>query len=484
MSFTTLGLADGLLRAVADEGYSVPTPIQARAIPEILAGRDLLAAAQTGTGKTAAFTLPLLQKLSADRGHGPLPQQGQQQGHPQRRIRVLVLVPTRELAAQVNESVRTYGRHLPQLKTALIFGGVSFNPQADLLRRGVDIVVATPGRLLDHAQQRTVNLSHVEVLVLDEADRMLDMGFIHDIRRVLKLLPQQRQNLMFSATFSDDIRRLAQGILRDPVGIDIAPRNAAVETVTQRLVHVGKLDKAGLLSHLIRTGNWRQTLVFTRTKRGANKLAERLAHDGISTDALHGNKSQNARTRALAGFKSGDVRVLVATDIAARGLDIDMLPHVVNYELPNVPEDYVHRIGRTGRAGLEGEALSLVGLDERDELRAIERMLRRSIEVIQVQGYVPAPAPAHPPQGRSQHPPRHGRPQHAPRQQQRQQQPRGQQQHPRGQHQPRAQQAQPTPQRAPTDASRTPGSHAPQAAAPDQTRWSGRPSRRRSFGGR
>jgi ATP-dependent RNA helicase RhlE len=469
MSFTTLGLADGLLRAVADEGYSVPTPIQARAIPEILAGRDLLAAAQTGTGKTAAFTLPLLQKLAANAPAGAQP----------RRIRVLVLVPTRELAAQVNESIRTYGRHLPQLKTALIFGGVNFNPQADLLRRGVDIVVATPGRLLDHAQQRTVNLSQVEVLVLDEADRMLDMGFIHDIRRVLKLLPQHRQNLMFSATFSDDIRKLAQGILRNPVGIDIAPRNAAVETVTQRLVHVGKLDKAGLLSHLIRTGNWRQTLVFTRTKRGANKLAERLAHDGISTDALHGNKSQNARTRALAGFKSGDVRVLVATDIAARGLDIDMLPHVVNYELPNVPEDYVHRIGRTGRAGLEGEALSLVGLDERDELRAIERMLRRSIEVIQVQGYVPGPAPTQQPQGRQQHPPRHGRPQHAPRQQQRSQ-------HPRGQHPPRAHQGQATPQRAQADAPRTPGSGSqqPQAAAPDQTRWSGRPSRRRSFGGR
>jgi ATP-dependent RNA helicase RhlE len=397
MSFTTLGLADGLLRAVADEGYSVPTPIQARAIPEILGGRDLLACAQTGTGKTAAFTLPLLQKLSA---HAP-------GGH--RAIRVLVLVPTRELAAQVNESVRTYGKHLPAVKTALIFGGVSFNPQADHLRRGVDIVVATPGRLLDHAQQRTINLSQVEVLVLDEADRMLDMGFIHDIRRVIKLLPARRQNLMFSATFSDDIRQLAHGILKDPVQIDIAPRNSAVETVTQRLIHIGKHDKAGVLSHLIRTGNWRQTLVFTRTKRGANKLAERLAHDGITTDALHGNKSQNARTRALAGFKAGDVRVLVATDIAARGLDIDMLPHVVNYELPNVPEDYVHRIGRTGRAGLEGEALSLVGTDERDELRAIERMLKRSIEVIQVEGYVPGPAPAHRPQQHAQqHAPRHG----------------------------------------------------------------------------
>ncbi|MGH8481526.1 MAG: DEAD/DEAH box helicase, partial [Nevskiaceae bacterium] len=374
MSFTTLGLADGLLRAVADEGYSVPTPIQARAIPEILAGRDLLAAAQTGTGKTAAFTLPLLQKLAANPPAG------------HRVIRVLVLVPTRELAAQVNESVRTYGKHLPALKTALIFGGVNFNPQADHLRRGVDIVVATPGRLLDHAGQRTINLSQVEVLVLDEADRMLDMGFIHDIRRVLKLLPGKRQNLMFSATFPEEIRQLSQSILRDPVTIDIAPRNSAVETVTQRLIHVGKHDKAGLLSHLIRSGNWRQTLVFARTKRGANKLAERLARDGIATDALHGNKSQNARTRALAAFKAGQVRVLVATDIAARGLDIDMLPHVVNFELPNVPEDYVHRIGRTGRAGLEGEALSLVGNEERDELRAIERMLKRSIPVMQVEG--------------------------------------------------------------------------------------------------
>jgi ATP-dependent RNA helicase RhlE len=419
MSFATLGLADGLLRAVTDEGYSVPTPIQARAIPEILAGRDLLAAAQTGTGKTAAFTLPLLHKLAA---HG---------APSHRRIRVLVLVPTRELAAQVDESVRTYGRHLPQIRTALIFGGVSFNPQADRLRGGIDVVVATPGRLLDHAQQRTIDLSHVEVLVLDEADRMLDMGFIHDIRRVLKLLPHKRQNLMFSATFSDDIRSLAHGILRDPVTIDIAPRNTAVHTVAQRLVHCGKNEKAEVLSYLIRTGNWGQTLVFTRTKRGANKLAERLARDGITTDALHGNKSQNARTRALKGFKAGDVRVLVATDIAARGLDIDQLPHVVNYELPNVPEDYVHRIGRTGRAGMEGEALSLVSPDERDELRAIERMLKQAIPVASVNAEArqalasASPRPQQPPRQHQQQqrpqPPRH--PQH-PRQhgQQRQQQ--------------------------------------------------------------
>ena len=498
MSFATLGLADGLLRAVADEGYSVPTPIQARAIPEVLAGRDLLAAAQTGTGKTAAFTLPLLQMLS-NRGHGPLPQQQgpllQQQehrlpAHQPRHIRVLVLVPTRELAAQVNESVRTYGRHLPQLKTALIFGGVNFNPQADLLRRGVDIVVATPGRLLDHAQQRTVNLSRIEFLVLDEADRMLDMGFIHDIRRILKLLPAKRQNLMFSATFPDEIRQLSQGILKNPATIDIAPRNSAVETVTQRLVHVGKLDKAGLLSHLIRTGSWRQTLVFTRTKRGANKLAERLAHDGITTDALHGNKSQNARTRALAGFKAGEVTVLVATDIAARGLDIDMLPHVVNFELPNVPEDYVHRIGRTGRAGLEGEALSLVGPEERDELRAIERMLKRSIPVMQVEGYVPSAAPAHRPQS---HQP------HSQRPQQRQGQHRGHG-HARGNghgrghgqnqsHAPRAQHS-PEPRTShgatgegsgQARAQHGPAGHAP--AQPAARRWSGRPARRHGFPG-
>jgi ATP-dependent RNA helicase RhlE len=486
MSFDTLGLAEGLTRAVADEGYTIPTPIQARAIPEILAGRDLLAAAQTGTGKTAAFTLPLLHKLAAVAPP--------HQGH--RRIRALVLVPTRELAAQVNESVRTYGRHLPQLKTALIFGGVSFNPQADHLARGVDIVVATPGRLLDHAQQRTINLSHVEVLILDEADRMLDMGFIHDIRRVLKLLPARRQNLMFSATFSDDIRKLAHGILHSPAQIDIAPRNAAVETVTQRLIHVGKLDKAGLLSHLIRSGDWRQTLVFARTKRGANKLAERLARDGITTDALHGNKSQNARTRALAGFKAGQVRVLVATDIAARGLDIDMLPHVVNYELPNVPEDYVHRIGRTGRAGMDGEALSLVGPDERDELRAIERMLKRSIEVLQVEGYVPAPAshahePARPQQHRQHghgqrqgharghgHGQGHGRGQGQPRHAQ------GQSQGSRGRPaEPGRSQGQRGEPRAQASAPSHGGAHAPSSQpASAGRRWSGRPPRRARVG--
>jgi ATP-dependent RNA helicase RhlE len=465
MSFATLGLADGLLRAVADEGYSVPTPIQARAVPEILAGRDLLAAAQTGTGKTAAFTLPLLHRLAAHAAPS------------HRRIRVLVLVPTRELAAQVELSVRTYGRHLPQVRTALIFGGVSFNPQADHLRKGVDVVVATPGRLLDHAQQRTIDLSHVEVLVLDEADRMLDMGFIHDIRRVLKLLPAKRQNLMFSATFSDEIRSLANGILRDPVAIDIAPRNSAVHTVAQRIVHATKHEKADLLSYLIRTGNWRQTLVFARTKRGANKLAERLARDGIATDALHGNKSQNARTRALKAFKDGTVRVLVATDIAARGLDIDNLPHVVNFELPNVPEDYVHRIGRTGRAGLEGEALSLVSPEERDDLRAIERMLKQSIPQLQVDaGARSASAPPaqqaqpqrpqHQPQRQQQHPRQHQR--HQPSRGQRQNQQHNPQQ-PRGQ----GQQSQRSGASPATPSSR------PQTPSPNTGGFSGR--KRRNF---
>ena len=378
MSFSNFGLSPGLLEAVAKEGYTDPTPIQAKAIPAILEGHDLLAAAQTGTGKTAAFTLPLLHKLL---GAEPVSAQARRQ------VRVLVLVPTRELAAQVAESVRTYGRNLPSLRTAVIFGGVNINPQIDMLRRGVDIIVATPGRLLDHVGQRTVDLSKVEVLVLDEADRMLDMGFIHDIKRLIKLLPNQRQNLMFSATFSPDIRKLAEGLLRNPVSIDIAPRNSAVESVGQRVIHIAKDQKAGLLAYMISRGNWKQTLVFTRTKHGANRLAERLAKDGITTAALHGNKSQGARTRALVDFKSGAVRVLVATDIAARGLDIDLLPHVVNYELPNVPEDYVHRIGRTGRAGQVGEAISLVSADERSDLKDIERLLKKPISVFEVEGY-------------------------------------------------------------------------------------------------
>jgi ATP-dependent RNA helicase RhlE len=380
MSFANLGLSQGLLEAVAREGYTEPTPIQAQAIPAVLAGHDLLAAAQTGTGKTAAFTLPILHKLMANQEQRPA-------NEGRRHVRVLVLVPTRELAAQVAESVRTYGRNLPTIRTAVIFGGVNINPQIDMLRRGVEIVVATPGRLLDHASQRTVDLSKIEVLVLDEADRMLDMGFMPDIKRVLQLLPKQRQNLMFSATFSGDIRKLAEGLLRNPVSIDIAPRNSAVTTVDQRVVFANKDQKAGLLGYMVSRGNWKQTLVFTRTKHGANRLAEHLEKDGITTAALHGNKSQGARTRALADFKSGKVRVLVATDIAARGLDIDLLPHVVNYDLPNVPEDYVHRIGRTGRAGAVGEAISLVGGEERGLLKDIERMLRNPITVFEVEGY-------------------------------------------------------------------------------------------------
>jgi len=417
LSFAPLGLADSLLQAIADRSYSTPTPIQARAIPEVLAGRDVLAAAQTGTGKTAAFTLPLLQRLAAKPAANP------------RRIRALVLVPTRELAAQVDQSIRTYGRHLPQLKTALIFGGVGINPQIDLLRRGVDIVIATPGRLLDHAGQGTLNLSAVEILVLDEADRMLDMGFIHDIRRVLKLLPATRQNLLFSATFNNDIRKLAQGLLQHPVSIDVAPRNAPAELVEHRVYHVEPQGKEPLLCSLLRQDGWRQTLVFTRTKHGANKLAKQLERDGVRCLAIHGNKSQNARTAALADFKANRIEVLVATDIAARGLDIFQLPHVVNYELPHVPEDYVHRIGRTGRAGATGEAISLVSHDERDRLRAIERLLGRSIEVAQAPAGVarphatrhsPAPRQPQPHGPASRH--RHGhaskphaQPHHAPR---------------------------------------------------------------------
>ncbi|HEY5789831.1 MAG TPA: DEAD/DEAH box helicase [Gammaproteobacteria bacterium] len=378
MSFDTLGLRAELLRAVADQGYTVPTPIQLQAIPVILAGRDVLAGAQTGTGKTAGFTLPLLQKLAATPASG------------RRHVRALVLVPTRELAAQVAESVVTYGAHLP-LKTAVIFGGVNINPQTEQLRRGVDIVVATPGRLLDHAGQRNIDLSRVEVLVLDEADRMLDMGFIHDIRKVLKLLPEKRQNLLFSATYTDDIRRLADGLLDRPAEVEVARRNAPIELVAQRVHPVDRERKRELLSHLVSRGDWRQVLVFTRTKHGANRLAEQLGRDGINAMAIHGNKSQGARTRALAGFKDGNVRVLVATDIAARGLDIDQLPHVVNFELPHVPEDYVHRIGRTGRAGREGEAISLVCVDETQLLAGIERLLKRALPREVIDGFTPDP---------------------------------------------------------------------------------------------
>jgi ATP-dependent RNA helicase RhlE len=370
MSFESLGLMPELTRALIERGYSEPTPVQTRVIPEILAGRDILAGAQTGTGKTAGFTLPILQILQGN-------------AHASKAPRALVLVPTRELAAQVNESVRAYGKHL-RLRTQVIFGGVGINPQIDALRRGTDILVATPGRLLDHAQQGTLDLSRIQILVLDEADRMLDMGFIADIRRVIKLLPKQRQNLMFSATYSDDIRRLAQSLLRQPIEIEVARRNAAVDTVEQRAYLVPKDQKRSLLAHLIHDGDWSQVLVFTRTKHGANRLTKQLQDDGIQAAAIHGNKSQSARTQALAGFKNFDVRALVATEVASRGLDIKELPHVVNYELPNVPEDYVHRIGRTGRAGATGIAVSLVAPDEIGLLKDIEKVLRKPIPQLPV----------------------------------------------------------------------------------------------------
>ncbi len=377
MSFDQLGLKVELLRAIAAQGYAQPTPIQSKAIPVVLAGRDVLASAQTGTGKTAGFTLPLLQRLA---------EKGFSKGA--RPVRALVLTPTRELAAQVGESIEQYGRHLP-VRSTVVFGGVKINPQIERLRRGVDVLVATPGRLLDHAGQKTVDLSQVEILVLDEADRMLDMGFIHDIRKLLALLParEKRQNLLFSATFSDEIRKLADRLLNSPQLIDVAPRNTTAERIEQRIHPVDKGRKRELLSYLIGSQNWRQVLVFTRTKHGANRLCQQLEKDGLSAAAIHGNKSQGARTRALAGFKKGDVRVLVATDIAARGLDIDQLPHVVNYELPNVPEDYVHRIGRTGRAGAQGMAISLVSGDEQKQLRDIERLLKQRIPREVLAGY-------------------------------------------------------------------------------------------------
>ncbi|MGW8369234.1 MAG: DEAD/DEAH box helicase [Gammaproteobacteria bacterium] len=396
MLFKELGLSAELLRAIDEQCYREATPIQQKAIPLVLEGRDVLAGAQTGTGKTAGFTLPLLQRLQASRTSRKQP-------------RVLILTPTRELAAQVNESVRNYGRHLP-FKAAVIFGGVSINPQISQLRRGTDIVVATPGRLLDHAQQKTIDLSGIEILVLDEADRMLDMGFIRDIRRILALMPKKRQNLLFSATFSDEIRRLAADLLNQPTEIQAATRNKPADRVRQIVYPVDKQRKRELLSHRIGAGNWKQVLVFTRTKHGANRLADQLSRDGLKAAAIHGNKSQGARTRALADFKSGAVRVLVATDIAARGLDIDRLPHVVNYELPHVPEDYVHRIGRTARAGQEGHAVSLVCVDEHKLLGDIERLLNCRIEKETIPGYEPDPRIKAEPikNGRSQQPPRKG----------------------------------------------------------------------------
>ncbi|WP_416412918.1 ATP-dependent RNA helicase RhlE [Pantoea sp. App145] len=380
MSFDSLGLSADILRAVAEQGYREPTPIQRQAIPVVLAGRDLLASAQTGTGKTAGFTLPLLQRLSAKAA----PARGR------RPVRALILTPTRELAAQVGENVRDYSQYL-DLRSLVVFGGVSINPQMMKLRGGVDVLVATPGRLLDLAHQNAVDLSQVEILVLDEADRMLDMGFIHDIRRVLAKLPAKRQNLLFSATFSDEIKALAEKLLNNPEQVEVARRNTASEQVSQQVHFVDKKRKRELLSLMIGRDNWQQVLVFTRTKHGANHLAEQLNKDGITAAAIHGNKSQGARTRALADFKTGGIRVLVATDIAARGLDIEELPHVVNYELPNVAEDYVHRIGRTGRAAATGAALSLVCVDEHKLLRDIERLLKREIPRIALPGFEPDP---------------------------------------------------------------------------------------------
>jgi ATP-dependent RNA helicase RhlE len=382
MKFSDLGLAEPILRAVREQGYETPTPIQAQAIPAVLNGGDLMAGAQTGTGKTAGFVLPTLQRLSS--------QPTIRDSRGRIAIRCLILTPTRELAAQVEDSVRTYGKHL-KLSSMVMFGGVGMQPQIDRLKRGVDILVATPGRLLDHHGQRTLDLSHVQVFVLDEADRMLDMGFIHDIKKVLAILPARKQSLLFSATFSDEIKALADRLLNAPSLIEVARRNAPAELVAQKVHPVSRDRKKDLLAHLILQGDWHQVLVFTRTKHGANKLTEFLNKCDITAMAIHGNKSQGARTKALADFKRGDLRVLVATDIAARGIDIDQLPHVVNFELPNVPEDYVHRIGRTGRAGLSGEAISLVCVDEELFLRDIQRLIHKDITREVVKGFEPDP---------------------------------------------------------------------------------------------
>ena len=376
MSFASLGLSTPILDAILEQGYDTPSPIQVQAIPAVLQGKDVMAAAQTGTGKTAGFALPILERLSKGRSA-----QANQ-------ARALILTPTRELAAQVADSVSIYGLHLP-LRSGAVFGGVKINPQMIMLRKGVDVLVATPGRLLDLYNQNAVRFTHLEVLVLDEADRMLDMGFIHDIRKILNLLPKHRQNLMFSATFSRQIRDLAKGLVRDPVEISVSPRNTAVESVKQWICPVDKKQKGALLTYLILENRWQQVLVFSRTKHGANKLTRQLESAGIHAVAIHGNKSQSARTKALAEFKSGKVRILVATDIAARGLDIDQLPQVVNFDLPNVPEDYIHRIGRTGRAGATGQAVSLVSADEITQLCDIERLLRQLLERKLVEGYEP-----------------------------------------------------------------------------------------------
>jgi ATP-dependent RNA helicase RhlE len=399
MTFDQLGLSAPLLRAVQEKGYSEPSPVQVEAIPAVLSGRDVMAAAQTGTGKTAGFTLPILQRLH---------ESGTQHPH---RIRALILTPTRELAAQVEESVSTYGAHLP-LKSTVVFGGVKINPQIAKLRRGVDILVATPGRLLDLHGQGEVNFKDLEILVLDEADRMLDMGFIHDIRRILKLLPERRQNLMFSATFANEIRQLTNKMLHNPLEIEVSPEHTTADTVEQWVYPVDKKSKTALLRELIVANNWQQVLVFSRTKHGANRLAQQLEKSGVQAAAIHGNKSQGARTRALAGFKNGQIRVLVATDIAARGLDIAQLPQVVNFDLPNVPEDYVHRIGRTGRAGATGKAYSLVSADEIKQLNAIEQVIQRHLDREYIGGFepeheVPPSAPLRKPRQGG-----HGKPKH------------------------------------------------------------------------
>jgi ATP-dependent RNA helicase RhlE len=379
MSFETLGLSKELLKAIKEQGYDKPTPIQKQAIPVILEKKDVLAGAQTGTGKTAGFTLPMLELLHRAK---------HTKGH---HVKALILTPTRELAAQVGESVELYGKHLP-FKSTVIFGGVKINPQITKLKNGVDIVIATPGRLLDHLSQKTIDLSHVSFLILDEADRMLDMGFINDIKKILAILPKQRQNLLFSATYSDEIKKLSDRLLNAPTLIEVARANISSEIVKQTIYLVDCERKRELLTHLINEGKWQQVLVFTRTKHGANRLSAQLEKDGITSAAIHGNKSQNARTKALDDFKKGEVRVLVATDIAARGIDIDQLPHVVNFELPNVSEDYVHRIGRTGRAGNEGEAISLVCVDEHEFLANIEKLIKKDIQKIALKGFKPDPS--------------------------------------------------------------------------------------------
>ncbi|MFW2606305.1 DEAD/DEAH box helicase [Aliarcobacter butzleri] len=375
MSFSNLGLCKEILRAIKEEGYTTPTPIQSKSIPVILSKKDVLAAAQTGTGKTAGFTLPLLQRLKDSNLKDKKTQ-----------VRALILTPTRELAAQVAQSVVTYGKYLP-FKSAVIFGGVGINPQKALLKKGVDIIIATPGRLLDLISQDSLDLSKIEFLVLDEADRMLDMGFINDIKKILAILPKQRQNLLFSATFSNEIKKLADSLLKSPVLVEVSKANSASFKVEQVVHHVDKDRKKELLLHLVNKNSWQQVLVFIRTKHGANKLSEALLKDKITSAAIHGNKSQGARTKALDDFKNGKVRVLVATDIAARGIDIEQLPHVVNFELPNVAEDYVHRIGRTGRAGNNGIAISLVCVDEHEYLFGIERLIKQKIKKVEINGF-------------------------------------------------------------------------------------------------